>query len=636
MHLHYTPYALFSLTTTVIATALALFVWRRRAAAGGLPFVVLIGAVALWSFGYAFELSSTDLATLLFWAKFEYLGIVTVPVAWMVASVDYIGYRKWRTWRRVALIAIVPALTVVLVMTNERHHLVWRTTDIDTSGSFTFFHPTYGLWFWVHTAYSYAMLLTGTLALIRAYYRVSMLFRRQAGMLLFCAITPWMGNIIYLLHLSPIPYLDLTPFTFIISGTAIAFGVLRLHLLDIGPIAHEFVVNSLSDGVIVVDQHDRIVDINAVAQQGLGFSLAEVYGKSFTHLNIQPATIIDRYRNVLHAHDELMIERGDDPLYIDIQISPIYNSAGALIGRVCVWRDITERKLAETELHHQKYMLEQLAIELMNAKEAAEAASRAKSTFLAHMSHELRTPLSAVLGYSELLQRQLETLEQPQLIDDIARIRAAGTHLLELINTVLDFSKAEAGKMDLHVQVFNIYDIVTTVVTAFQPLTHEHNNVLTVACPQDIGIMSSDMTKLRQILLNLLSNANKFTEGGRIALEVFEEPGTAISVYEAHFTPPADRFIIFRVTDTGIGMTSEQMAHLFQEFTQVADMSKRFYGGTGLGLALTKRLCGIMGGDISVSSISGQGSSFTVRLPGSVRQPDAVSTFDQDAPSIHT
>jgi PAS domain S-box-containing protein len=634
MHVQFSPYALFSLATSIAAAALAVFVWRRRAAAGGMPFVALVVAVTLWTFGYAVELASIHEATLLFWARVEYIGIVTVPVAWMLTALDYTGREQWRNWRHVALLAVVPMLTLALVMTNERHHLIWRTTSIDSGGPFTVFRPTYGAWFWVHTAYSYGLLIVGTLALVQAYYRVSMPYRRQAVALLICAITPWISNIIFLLHISPIPNLDLTPFAFIISITAITFGVLRLHLLDIGPIAHEFVVNSMNDGVVVVDQHNRIVEINTAAQHALGLALADVYGKPFTQLNVEPASVIARYRDVLQAHEEVMVERNGRPVYLDLHISPIYNGAGTLVGRVCVWRDITDRKRAEAELLHQKQQLEQLAIELFSAKETAEAASRAKSTFLAHMSHELRTPLSAVLGFSELLQRQLETLDQPQLVDDIARIRAAGAHLLDLINTVLDFSKVEAGKMELYVQVFDIYDVMNTIATAFQPLMQERGNVLTVACPHDIGIMCTDVTKLRQILLNLLSNANKFTDGGAIALEVFEDAGAGVGMDDSQPAPAIDRYIVFRVTDTGIGMTPAQMQQLFQEFTQVADMSERFYGGTGLGLALTQRLCHIMGGDISVTSTFGQGSSFTVRLPSHVGQPSAVTAFYQGAPSV--
>lgn len=635
MHLQYTPYALFSLVTTMIATALALFVWRRRAAAGGLPFVVLVAAVAIWTFGYAAELASTNLATIVFWAKFEYIGIVTVPVAWMLTALDYTGRKHWCRWRRVALLAVIPMLTLALVVTNEYHGLIWNTTNIDTNGPFAVFQPTYGLWFWVHTAYSYSMLIVGTLALVQAHYRVSMLYRRQAVALLICAITPWVGNIIFLLRIGPIPTLDLTPFAFIISGTAIAFGVLRLHLLDIGPVAHEFVVNSLSDGVLVIDQYYRVVDANTVAQHAIGRSLTDMYGKTFTQLNIGPASVITRYLNVLHAHDEIIIEQEDGPLYFDIHISPIYNSAGTMLGRVCVWRNITDRKRAEAELLQQKRLLEQLALELLHAKETAEAATRVQRTFLAHMSHELRTPLSSILGFSELLQRQLEVLDQPQLIDDIARIRASGTHLLDLINTVLDFSKIEAGKMELYVQLFNIYDVVSTVVTAFQPLVQERGNVLTLACSPDIGIMSADVTKLRQILLNLLSNANKFTDNGTISVEVYEEQ-TTDDVMHDHPTQTVDRCIVFCVTDTGIGMTQEQMQHLFEEFTQVADMSKRFYGGTGLGLALSRRLCRMMGGNITVTSTFGQGSTFTMRLPGNVEQSNVATAFYQHAHAAHT
>jgi len=232
-------------------------------------------------------------------------------------------------------------------------------------------------------------------------------------------------------------------------------------------------------------------------------------------------------------------------------------------------------------------------------KEAAEAASRAKSTFLANMSHELRTPLTAVIGYSELLQEEAEDLGYVDFIPDLEKIRMAGKHLLTLISDILDLSKIEAGKMELHLETFDVIELIRDVTTTIQPLVEKNRNTLEVHCAGALGLMHADRTKLRQILFNLLGNAAKFTEGGEISLVAARE----------------GEWIRISIVDTGIGMTAEQMWGLFETFTQADASTTRKYGGAGLGLAISQRFCQMMGGKIGVESEFGKGSTFTVRLP---------------------
>lgn len=266
-------------------------------------------------------------------------------------------------------------------------------------------------------------------------------------------------------------------------------------------------------------------------------------------------------------------------------------------------RHEAERQRAERALYH--------------AKVAAEAANHAKSAFLANMSHELRTPLTAILGYSELLQLEARQHGSIEFADDLERIHTAGQHLLALINNILDLSKIEAGKMQLHLETFAITPLVDEVVTTLQPLIARQNDVLHIHCPADIGTMYADMTMVRQILFNLLSNAVKFTEQGRITLTVSRESA-------------GEDTIRFSITDTGIGIAPEHIAYLFQDFTQADSSMTRKYGGTGLGLAISRRFCELMGGRITVASTPGAGSTFTVYLPARVtehsRAPEPDST----------
>ncbi|MEE4356984.1 MAG: 7TM diverse intracellular signaling domain-containing protein [Desulfococcaceae bacterium] len=244
--------------------------------------------------------------------------------------------------------------------------------------------------------------------------------------------------------------------------------------------------------------------------------------------------------------------------------------------------------------------------EAAEAQDAAEAASRAKSTFLANMSHELRTPLNAIIGYSEMLMEDAEDMGQEDFIPDLKKIHGAGSHLLSLINDILDLSKIEAGKMDIYPEEFDLPPLIREVLGTIQPLADKNRNIVNVRIAEDIGGMYSDITKVRQGLFNLLSNACKFTEEGEIALEIVRERGN----------PAGDGdFYCFSVKDSGIGMTAEQMKKLFQSFTQAESSTTRKYGGTGLGLAITRRFCQMMGGDVCVKSEYGKGSVFTIRLP---------------------
>jgi signal transduction histidine kinase/DNA-binding response OmpR family regulator len=261
---------------------------------------------------------------------------------------------------------------------------------------------------------------------------------------------------------------------------------------------------------------------------------------------------------------------------------------------VLAMEDVTERRRAEAEV--------------ATAKEAAETANRTKSLFLANMSHELRTPLNAILGFSEMLQEESVERGLQDFSADLQKISTAGKHLLGLINDILDLSKIEAGKMDLHLEAFEVSSLIAEVATTIEMEASKNGNTLEIACSPAIGVMRADLSKVRQGLFNLVSNAAKFTHDGQIRVNA-----------ERHVMDGSD-WITFRVSDTGIGLSSEQIVRLFQSFTQADASTTRKFGGTGLGLALTRRFCQMMGGDVTVHSVPGEGSVFTIKLPASVTE----------------
>jgi signal transduction histidine kinase/CheY-like chemotaxis protein len=262
-----------------------------------------------------------------------------------------------------------------------------------------------------------------------------------------------------------------------------------------------------------------------------------------------------------------------------------------------------ELKTRTHELEEEVFQRKQAQEELLKAKHAAEEANRAKSTFLANMSHELRTPLNAIIGYSEMLEEEARETSKIENVQDLRKIQSAGKHLLSLINDVLDLSKIEAGKMGLHLETFDVTQITEEMVTTLEPAAAKNANSIHVHVADNVNTMRADITKVRQILFNLLSNACKFTDHGSVTLDVDQ------------IKAEGREWIQFRVSDTGIGISAKQKENLFKEFAQADASIARKYGGTGLGLAITHRFVQLMKGHIHVESEPGKGSIFTVRLP---------------------
>jgi signal transduction histidine kinase/DNA-binding response OmpR family regulator len=362
-------------------------------------------------------------------------------------------------------------------------------------------------------------------------------------------------------------------------------------------------IATISEGFVLYDSEDRIVLFNEqfrdiypgladIIKQGTTFEqvLEAAVARSLVDLGSQSPQDWVAERKARREHSGGFAEYKYGGRYIRISERRIQGG-----GTVAVYSDITE--------------LRQHNIELEHARELSEVANRTKSQFLANMSHELRTPLNAIIGYSEILQEDATDSGQEQLIPDLKKIEGAGRHLLGLINDILDLSKVEAGKMDLFIEEIDVSSLLDEVKAIITPLVARNSNSLEIHLVDRIGSMTTDRTKVKQCLLNVLSNASKFTQNGKLTVGVERLE--------------ADRPMLqITISDTGIGMNEEQLGRLFQAFSQADASTTKKFGGTGLGLAITRRFCRLLGGDITVASQVGQGSTFTIVLPDQAVEPD--------------
>ena len=354
-------YIALMLLTAALALALALYIARRRSAPGALALVVLMLAAAVWSTMYAFELAGADLPTKLFWVKLEYLGIVSIAPAWFVFAIQYTERPRWLTQNPQSLVALalVPLITLALAWTNEAHGLIWSRTGLTASGPLLLLDVDYGVWNWVSSAYSYLLMLLGSIWFVAMLRRSAHLYRWQAAVALVGMLAPLAANALFLSRLGPFPGLDLTPFGFALGGLAYAWSLFRLRLLDIVPIARRAVVDGLGDGVIVLDARQRIVDANPAAQRLAGSSDVEMIGRPVAQALRAWAPLAEQLRDLNGARTELTLGLGEGSArqYYDVQISPLTNRHGDPVGGLVVLHDITHRKQAEEALRRQNEYL---------------------------------------------------------------------------------------------------------------------------------------------------------------------------------------------------------------------------------------------------------------------------------------
>jgi len=602
LHIEGTTLALVAFATAAGTAACAAWVMRRMQSPTAPASVLLFLALSVWLVAQGLEFLMRSPQDRILASKLAYLGIVFVPLSVLFVAARATRRDRWIDPTTRVLVSIVPVCSLLLVWSNELHGWIWDELVYRTDLPVPKMVYGHGPAFWVLALYSYALLGIATVMLVQKYRSDWRRYGSEAALVLSGMVVPWVANIVYLSGLSPLPYVDLTPYGFTLTAGLVTYGLVRLGILEPAPVSRSTVVQELGDGLLVLDRRGRVVDANGAACDILGIPDSVVHGL--------------RARDVLVAHPRLLtlLEEASDGASsavevetpggrrsFDVRVLALHERREQNVGTLLVLRDVTD---------------------YLRATEAAEAAAVAKSQFLANMSHEIRTPINGVLGLAQDLARQDLPADARETVDGILH---SADLLVSIVDDVLDFSKLEAGEgagSALEETPFEVRRLAADLVGTQTRRAADAGIALELSVAESVpDWLAGDEGRIRQVLTNLLTNAVKFTEQGGVQVRV----GCDGAEYERVW-------IRFEVEDTGVGIPQDEQAHVFEPFTQADASLTRRFGGTGIGLAICRRLVAQMRGELGLHSEEGRGSRFWFVLPLAVVQAEDKALAEEPPP----
>ncbi|GEM_PF-5599766 len=519
----------------------------------------LMLALALWSASSALVSLMSQAAPLYALTSVQSLGACSAATLWFLFGWTYTG---WQTPapRILLLLGIGPLVGIALAWSSSSAMLPWYLI-----------------------AYNLPFLLSGSALLVNALTQRTLPNRQFHSLLLISALVPVIGSIIDLSNFAPVPRGVCSALALSIAGLGWAKAYYQLPAAERNsPI---LTIEHIRDAAFVLDTQQRVVTLNSAARQLLEQPAVNPLGQPISELLAHRPNLASALAQIADTPQHLAIS--EPPDHFELQIAPL-----------------------DAQRDHEHLVVLHNISELQQAKVAAD---RIKSSFLANIGHEMRTPLTTIIGYSDVVLHDLAAKNERELMQDMEQIKQAGRYLHQLVENLLDLANIEAGTIQITPQLFACTPLVDDVVEIARPMMRKHNNQLIVSSSATSDIVEADPIRVRQVLLNLLSNAAKFTTNGTVSLTIRQ--GDPPQSAQEQPNAPHPGFLAIDICDTGIGIAPEQLEQLFQPFTQ-NDMSvKRAYGGAGIGLALSRRICHLMGGKLTATSRLGHGSTFTVYLP---------------------
>ncbi len=628
----FTLYSIIFLVTTMISLFVAFLAWQRKHINGAKELTRLTIVSAIWTFANFFESAAILPETKIFWSKIEYFGAAGTPLFYLFFTLRFTGNHRFITHKTFGILAIVPLVTIALAFTNELHHIIWvGFSEVSTQTNLMQYY--HGIGFWVGIiAYNY--LLFGF-----AIVMIGLYVWKQRGkgptriwMIILSGFFPFIASIIYAFGWSPLPGLNLSPISVSLSGLLFFIAIVYVRLLNLVPYAREVLVETLQDGIVVLDKHKIVQDINNAAMKYLGIRQKMILGEEWKQIEVTDEGL----KSILLEEKSLTIYQtatDENSIWFKVTSQPIKEQPGSHLFLIQDITDETQKQVkiensekrlqnlnssleeSNQQIKRKNQLLEESQQELKNRLETINQQSEIiqfKQNFLANMSHEIRTPLTGILGMIDMLG---ESEPSPMQMQYVNILKQSGENLREIINQVLDYSKIEAGKMQLKYTNFAFHEINTAAQNLFKSIAPD-NLRFSVYTDDDVPeYLRADKNRIIQVVNNLISNAIKFTTYGSISIE-----SKLIS------TNPENETCIIKisVTDTGIGITAEKQKILFQPFSQTHETDSRYYDGTGLGLSICKELVQMHEGDIGVESTSLQGSTFWFTFRAFVANPADV------------
>ena len=575
-----------------ILVPLAWYALARPQVRGARWYGLVLLTIAFWSATYLWELSADNLDSKVFALKIRYLAVVLLPSGWIGFILSFVGSPPGRVWRRVVPVAIISAIFLTIAWTNDWHGWFWGRLTIEQIGPYRVIHGR-AAFFWVNVIYTYVVLAAGLVLLVSHAVHSPYLYKQRARTLIAGTLVPWIGNMAFVLSTEE-TIIDPTPFLFTCTGVIAAVAVFRYELFEPVPTLRDARIESIGDGIIILDRRWRVADLNPAAEAVLRCTRAEAAGSAIDRL-------LPGWPVAAGTTAAADVTVGEGPLarVYDVRSSDVRSRAGETTGKVVVLRDVTERRHAELALRESEARYRAVIEEREQLLVRAEEANRLKDEFLATLSHELRTPLTAVLGWTRMLVRA--EVQPERVAHALGVIERNAVAQARLVDDLLDISRITGGRLRLKLAKADVSALVREALDAIGPSADAKRITIDVRLITPVPLITVDPERLQQVIWNLLTNAIKFTpEAGTVTVTV----------------APASAGVELTVSDTGRGIAPAFMPFVFDPFRQAESGSNRSVPGLGLGLAIVQRIVEAHGGRVeAVSDGPGRGATFRVYLP---------------------